>query len=122
MRSSIEAGREVAATTYSRDQQLRSLLVRETRELLEHVDVLVSPTTPITAPTIEADAPGSELARLTMPYDLTGIPAISLPCGFTSGGLPIGLMIGGRHFDEATVCRVAHAFEDATDWSRRPPL
>ena len=122
VRSSIEAGREVTATTYIQDHLLRHRLVGETRAVLEHVDVLVSPTTPITAPTIEADVPGSELARLTMPHDLTGIPAISLPCGFTSGGLPIGLMIGGRHFDEATVCRVAHAYEEATEWRRRPPL
>jgi hypothetical protein len=61
--------------------------------------------------------------RLTAPYDVTGIPAISVPCGFDADGLPIGLMIGARHFDEVTLCRVAHAYEQATEWhGRRPPL
>jgi len=54
---------------------------------------------------------------------VTGIPAISIPCGYDRDGMPIGLMIGGRHFDEATVCRVAHAYEQSTDWVlQRPEL
>jgi len=66
---------------------------------------------------------GAELARLTAPYDVTGIPAISVPCGYDRRGLPIGLMIGGRHFAEADICRVAHAYEQSTDWYlQRPDL
>jgi aspartyl-tRNA(Asn)/glutamyl-tRNA(Gln) amidotransferase subunit A len=63
------------------------------------------------------------LLRLMRPFNLTGLPAMSVPCGFTSSGLPIGLQIAGKPFDEATVLRVAHAYEQQTDWHRRhPPL
>ena len=55
------------------------------------------------------------------PFNLTGQPAVSLPCGFSTGGLPIGLQIAGRPFDEATVLRVAYAYEQATDWHTRSP-
>ena len=100
---------------------MQRLLIEETRGVLSSVDVLVSPTTECTAPTIaEGDLP-ARLARLTAPYDVTGIPAISVPCGVDPQGLPIGLMIGARHFDEVTLCRVAHAYEQATPWHRRRP-
>jgi aspartyl-tRNA(Asn)/glutamyl-tRNA(Gln) amidotransferase subunit A len=56
-----------------------------------------------------------------MPFNIAGIPAISLPCGFSGEGLPIGLQIAGRPFDEATVLRAAFAYECATDWHRRAP-
>ena len=60
---------------------------------------------------------------LTLPFNLTGQPAISVPCGFTRGGLPIGLQLVGRPFDEATLFRAAAAYESATDWhKRRPPI
>ena len=90
--------------------------------MLEQVDVLVSPTCSRTAPLIEDGDPTAELARLTAWYDVTGIPAISVPCGFDGNGLPIGLMIGGRHWDEATVCQVAGAYEAAVGWERVPIL
>ena len=61
------------------------------------------------------------ILRLMRPFNLTGLPAISIPCGFTSTGLPIGLQIAGKPFDEATVLRVAHAYEQHTDWHRRQP-
>jgi aspartyl-tRNA(Asn)/glutamyl-tRNA(Gln) amidotransferase subunit A len=62
-------------------------------------------------------------ARFTCPFNLTGQPAISLPCGFSKDGLPIGLQIVGRPFDEPTLLRIAHAYEQATKWHlRRPPL
>jgi aspartyl-tRNA(Asn)/glutamyl-tRNA(Gln) amidotransferase subunit A len=60
--------------------------------------------------------------RNTMPFNALGLPAISVPCGFTAAGLPIGLQIAGHAFDEASVLRIAHAYEQATDWRRRPPL
>jgi aspartyl-tRNA(Asn)/glutamyl-tRNA(Gln) amidotransferase subunit A len=62
------------------------------------------------------------LLRLMRPFNLTGLPAMSIPCGFTSAGLPIGLQIAGKPFDEATVLRVAHAYEQQNDWHRRQPL
>ncbi len=63
-----------------------------------------------------------QLIRFTAPFDLSGFPALSVPCGFGSGGLPIGLQIAGRPWAEATVLRVAHAYQQITDWhTRRPP-
>ncbi len=126
VRARIETGMKIPATNYLNEQRIRTQLIEEAREVFKRVDVLASPTTPITAPTFDAaEDPRAqgEIVRLTAPYDVTGIPAISVPCGFDSNGLPIGLMIGGRHFDEVTVCRVAHAYEQATDWhTRRPPV
>ncbi|HEY7293815.1 MAG TPA: amidase family protein, partial [Dehalococcoidia bacterium] len=62
------------------------------------------------------------MTRCTAPFNATHLPALSLPCGFTRAGLPIGLQIAGRPFDEATVLRAGHAYEQATDWhTRRPP-
>lgn len=102
------------------------------RCLLETVDVLVTPTTPIAAALIGQDsvryggleeAVLSAMIRCTAPFNATHLPALSLPCGFTRSGLPIGMQIAGRPFDEAMVVRVGHAYEQATDWHlRKPPL
>jgi len=84
------------------------------------------PTTPVVAPSIEGpDA--IEMARLltryTAPFNLTGLPALSLPCGYNSDGLPIGLQIIGRRWAEAQVLRGAYAYEQSTDWHiKKPPL
>ncbi|MYH40780.1 MAG: amidase [Chloroflexi bacterium] len=121
VRLSLESVSRVPATTYINAQRMQRLLVQETRSVLSSVDVLVSPTTECTAPTIAEGDLRARLARLTAPYDVTGIPAISVPCGVDPLGLPIGLMIGARHFDEVTLCRVAHAYEQATPWHRRRP-
>ena len=65
----------------------------------------------------------SLMSRLTRPFNLTGQPTISVPCGFTSEGMPIGMQLAGRQWQEATVLRAAHAYEQATDWhTRRPNL
>ena len=61
------------------------------------------------------------LGRFTCPFNLSGVPAISLPCGFTASGLPIGLQIAGRPFDEETILKVAWAYQESTDWHRRRP-
>jgi Asp-tRNA(Asn)/Glu-tRNA(Gln) amidotransferase A subunit family amidase len=100
------------------------------RRTLTEVDVLVTPTTPIAAPPIGAETAhyggGEEsmltaLIRLTSPFNGAQLPALSVPCGFTAGGLPIGLQIAGRPFDEATVLRAGYAYEQATGWERRRP-
>lgn len=100
------------------------------RRLLESVDLLLTPTTPITAPRIGQDAVyygNSEesvmgaMIRCTAPFNTTHLPALSLPCGFDRNGLPIGLQIAGRPFDEATVLRAGHAYEQATQWHLRTP-
>jgi len=97
-------------------------------------DLLLAPTAPSPAPLIASTtAPlqsGAEAARrfftrrsYTTPASLAGVPALSVPCGFTATGLPIGLQLIARRFEEATLLRVAHAYEQATAWRhRRPPL
>ena len=101
------------------------------RRTLEEVDVLVTPTTAIPAPLIGAETArygdGEEsmltaLIRLTSPFNGAHLPALSVPCGYSAAGLPIGLQIAGRPFDEATVLRAGYAYEQATAWHRRRPL
>jgi len=108
----------------------RDALTVAMRRTLETFDVLVTPTTPITAARIGQDTVrtgGADeptlvaMIRCTAPFNATHLPALSLPCGFTRAGLPIGLQIAGRPFDEATVLRVGHAYEQATDWHTRTP-
>jgi len=111
-------------------QRAVDALTAAMRTTLETVDVLVTPTTPITAPLIgqeslrygrmEESVLGA-MIRCTAPFNATHLPALSLPCGFNRDGLPIGLQIAGRPFDEATVLRVGHAYEQATDWHLRSP-
>jgi aspartyl-tRNA(Asn)/glutamyl-tRNA(Gln) amidotransferase subunit A len=103
------------------------LLRREIKNVFAMVDLLVTPTMadlPSTTEPIEQSAsldPGR--TRNTWPFDVAGLPAITVPCGFTRSGLPIGLQIVGAPFAESTVLTMAHAYEQATDWhSRRPKL
>jgi len=98
------------------------------RRAFDEVDVMVTPTTMRAASVIGEEqvevegirmSPGAAFASLTMPFNIAGVPAMSLPCGFTADGLPIGLQIAAAPFDEATVLRVGHAYECATEWHRR---
>ena len=114
-------GLALPATAYIHDLERRRALTEEMKALLERVDVLVSPTTPMTAPTIEEGDPDRALSVLTRGYNYTGVPVLSVPCGFDSRGLPVGLQIAGRHFEDATVLRAGHAYEQATDWHVRRP-
>jgi aspartyl-tRNA(Asn)/glutamyl-tRNA(Gln) amidotransferase subunit A len=100
------------------------------RRALEEVDVLVAPTTMRTASIIGEEpvmvgevelTTGGAFASLTMPFNLGGLPVVSLPCGFDALGLPIGMQIAGKPFAEETVLRAAHAYEQATEWHRRRP-
>jgi aspartyl-tRNA(Asn)/glutamyl-tRNA(Gln) amidotransferase subunit A len=132
VRLRLEGGLFISAADYLRAQQGRTLLDREARGLLEQVDLLAGPTEPVTAPELgAAQVPVGEhtlgtvaaLTQFTRPYNITGFPAISIPCGFSDSGLPIGLQLAGRPFDEVTVLRAAHAYEQATEWhKRRPPI
>ncbi|MGQ0575649.1 MAG: amidase family protein [Pseudonocardia sp.] len=101
------------------------------RQALTGVDLLASPATPIAAPPIGAqdaviggvELPVAAAAMLTAaPFNLAGVPAVSVPCGLTEGGLPVGLQLAGRPFDEATVLRAAHAYEQAGGWDPRSPV
>jgi aspartyl-tRNA(Asn)/glutamyl-tRNA(Gln) amidotransferase subunit A len=87
------------------------------------VDVLATPTTLSPAPTFATVLrPDFPFARSNMaPFNMTGLPALALPCGFSASGLPLSLQFAGRPFDEATVLRAGHAYEQATQWHRRHP-
>jgi aspartyl-tRNA(Asn)/glutamyl-tRNA(Gln) amidotransferase subunit A len=127
VRLRLQLGLQLRAVDYLQGLESQQRLRAEVKEQYAKIDVLVTPTTGSTASRIEDElsASGREvhLHHLTCPFNLTGQPAISLPCGFDSEGLPAGLQIVGRRFDEETVLRVAHAYEQATDWHlRRPPL
>ena len=130
IRLRLEAGLFISAADYLRAQQGRALFDRQARQLLDQVDLLAGPTEPVTAPRLLAERVqvGEEevgttaaLTQYTRPYNITGFPAISIPCGFSDTGMPIGLQLAGRPFDELTVLRAAHAYEQATDWHRRRP-
>jgi Asp-tRNA(Asn)/Glu-tRNA(Gln) amidotransferase A subunit family amidase len=94
------------------------------------VDLLVTPTTPVPAPLIAELKQNPDLLRPrellllrnTRPINVWGLPAISIPCGFTPAGLPIGLQIVGPHWGEAKVLQLAHAYEQATAWHKREPV
>jgi len=88
------------------------------------LDAIVTPTLPITSMPLDEMITDRDLPRLipfTLPWNLTGLPALSVPCGFTPAGLPAGLQIVGRPFDETTIFRVGHAYERATPWSQQRP-
>ena len=132
VRLRIEAGFFISAADYLQAQRARALFNRQSRDLLNEVDILAGPMAPITAHMIGAtevqvgDGTMGSIPALTQysrPFNMNGFPAITVPCGFSEEGLPIGLQLAGRPFDEETVLRTAHAYEQATEWhTRRPPL
>lgn len=127
----IRGGADVTAAAYTAARGQLETLRREVATLFEAVDLLVTPTMPVPPPPLDellADmatlrAREMLLLRNTRPFNALGLPAISVPCGFTRAGLPIGLQIAGAPGDEARVLALAHAYEQATDWhTRRPSL
>ncbi|MBI3635272.1 MAG: Asp-tRNA(Asn)/Glu-tRNA(Gln) amidotransferase subunit GatA [Candidatus Rokubacteria bacterium] len=133
VRSRAEAGFAVSAVEYLAALEQRAKVTREfITAVFADADVLVTPTIPEPAPSYETAKAGSvadviarmsAFTRFTRVFNTVGLPALSLPCGFTAAGLPVALQIVGRPFDEATVLRVGHAYEQATEWHRRrPPL
>lgn len=113
-----------SAAEYLRCLRVRELFIRQLARVLEQVDVLVTPATLEPAYRIEDFGRyPRDIVRPARPANLAGVPALVLPCGFTAAGLPIGLQIIGRWWDEAMVLRVGHAYEQATPFhQRRPPL
>jgi aspartyl-tRNA(Asn)/glutamyl-tRNA(Gln) amidotransferase subunit A len=111
---------------YGKAQRVRTLVRRDFQQAFERVDLIVAPTTPNVAFKMgEKEDPLQMYLNdvFTIPVNLAGLPGLSMPAGFTRSGLPIGLQLIGRPFDEPTVLRAAHAFERATEWhARKPPL
>lgn len=130
IRERMEKNMNQPTVVYLHAQEKRRMITRAFEATLEKVDVLVTPTLPVVPPLIEQneikvgrfkEAVRGILLRFTRPGNLTGLPAISVPCGFSSENMPIGLQIFGRRFDEATVLRAAHAYEQATSWHKMFP-
>jgi aspartyl-tRNA(Asn)/glutamyl-tRNA(Gln) amidotransferase subunit A len=125
----IRTGADVSATEYIHRRRELEKARREIWKVFESVDVFVTPTTPVPPPAIAQLKENPDqlrpaeilLLRNTRPVNVWGLPAISVPCGFTRGGLPIGLQIVGPHWREALVLQLAHSYEQATDWHKRRP-
>ena len=130
-RTRLESASLVPAWAYLRAQRARELIRRELMAALDKYDIIILPTGPVAAPTIEASTgrPGGYYQgrldlgrrRYTSPAALAGLPALSIPSGFSDAGLPIGMQIIGRAFDEATLFRVGQAYETATEWHTQHP-
>ena len=123
LREKMMIGGLFTSAEYVQAQRVRARLVAEVEAVLRGVDLLASPTAIVPAPTLATVwDPDFPFARSNMPpFNLTGLPALALPCGFSSSGLPLSLQLAGRPFDEATVLRAGHAYEQATEWHRRRP-
>jgi len=110
---------------YKQAQKVRTLVIKEFEDVFKEFDVLMAPTSPVAGFKIgeKVNDPLAMYAldMLTIPADAAGIPAISIPCGFNEDGLPVGLQIMGPQFEESRVLKVAHAYEQATDWHKRHP-
>jgi aspartyl-tRNA(Asn)/glutamyl-tRNA(Gln) amidotransferase subunit A len=124
---SLQRGAALSAVEYALARRMQTSFRHQIEHFFNDYDILLTPTTPVAAPPVEE----SEAARngrpslvcFTAPFNLAGAPALSLRCGFTADGLPIGLQIVARPWAEATVLRAGYAYEQATDWhTRKPPL
>ncbi|HUX86190.1 MAG TPA: amidase family protein, partial [Chloroflexota bacterium] len=130
VQASLLAGQLIPAADYSLALRVRRVLADRYRAVFQQVDLLATPTVavpayPIADATVASDGTtprdSAILSRNTRVANLTGLPAISLPAGFTALGLPIGLQLTGRAFDEVTVLRAATAYEASTDWHTKRP-
>ena len=130
VRQRIDAGGKVLATQYLAGLDVQKRVHAEFDAALQEVDAIVAPTVPVPAPPIGAEyvevdgkqiAVRAALVGMNRPANFTGHPAISLPCGFTRDGLPVGLQLIGRTFDESTLLRIAFAYERAHNWRSRHP-
>jgi aspartyl-tRNA(Asn)/glutamyl-tRNA(Gln) amidotransferase subunit A len=123
LRASFELGSFYTGIDYVQAQRLRRHLMVETDRAMAGFDAVAMPTAPVPTTPIDGSPPEHAMLRPrnTMPFNVLGLPALSVPCGFTASRLPVGLQIAGKAFDEAGILRIAHAYEQATDWHRRRP-
>jgi aspartyl-tRNA(Asn)/glutamyl-tRNA(Gln) amidotransferase subunit A len=121
----LRTGTKFSLSEYIQARRAQTLLRRQFEDYFERFDILLTPTSAVTAPLIEgpdAVEQAKLLTRFTSLFNLTGLPAISLPCGYTAAGLPIGLQIVSRPWAEALILRAAYAYERATEWHLRRPI
>lgn len=123
----LYVGEFISARQYLRALRIRPLVQQDLGRIFQDVDILLCPTTCVLPPRSEVGSDTSTRAFVlfphnTRPFSVAGVPALSVPAGFSGEGLPIGLQIIGRPFDETTVLNVGYAYESATEWhTRRPP-
>lgn len=126
----IEAGLLISATEYLKAQRARALFVQESHDLFEEVDIVAGPTVPIrpvARGTTHVAVGGASvsvmdaLTKMLRPFNTNGFPAMTMPCGFTEDGMPLGLQLAARPYDEMSLLRVGFAYQNATDWHRRKP-
>ncbi len=131
VRMLLELGELVTATDYLQAQRVRTLMQRAVAEMYQKIDVMISPTLPIPAARSGEEVttwPDGTVEALVMAYtrftsfaNVTGLPTLNQPCGFTKAGLPIGMQISGRPLEEKTVLQAGMAYEKATSWHQRHP-
>jgi aspartyl-tRNA(Asn)/glutamyl-tRNA(Gln) amidotransferase subunit A len=125
-RQRVASSMALSGVEYARARWRQVEFKHKLQLLMRDVDLTLTPTSPVVALNIadvEPAGPGRILARHTSPFNTLGVPVISLPCGFSAAGLPIGLQLSGRWWEEGLVLRAAHAYQQVTDWHlRRPPL
>jgi aspartyl-tRNA(Asn)/glutamyl-tRNA(Gln) amidotransferase subunit A len=135
----IEGAQNTPSAVYADARRRVDILRRDIQRVFEEVDLLITPTRRVPPGLIDPPAPPANAGRggrgrgaapggggggglnNTAAFDIYGLPTISVPCGFTADGLPIGMQVSGAHFDERTVIALAHAYEQATEWHRRRP-
>lgn len=125
LRSYLEHASQGSAADYARGCQERAAFRAQLTTLFDSIDLLLCPAVavPIPAEDPPAIVASIEVARFTLPFDVSGNPTLTLPCGFRDGTRPIGLQLVARHLDEGLLCRAGDAFQRETDWHRRhPPL
>ena len=124
VRQRLETGAAFTSTEYILARRTQTETKRRLELLFDEYDVLLLPTTPITAPLLDGENAverARQLTRFTAPFNLAGVPALSVPCGFTKEVLPIGLQIISRAWNEAGVLRAGYAFQQATEWHTKKP-
>jgi len=122
IRRRLEDGAKTTSTDYILARRTQIEVRKRCEQFFESHDILITPTTPIAAPTIEGNdavEQAGRLTRFTAPFNLAGLPALSVPCGFTKEGLPIGMQIVSRAWSEAKVLNAGYAYEQATEWHKQ---
>lgn len=125
IRRRLEDGANTPLADYILARRTQAEVKKRFEQFFESYDFLLTPTTPITAPTIEghdAVEQAGRLTRFTAPFNLAGLPALSVPCGFTGSGLPVGLQIISRAWGEFKVLNAGYAYEQATEWHKHKPV
>ncbi len=130
VRHRLQAGLDISAVDYIDAQRARSMFGHQMAEAMRDIDVLITPTVPIQTPTIAETTPpqgssfapaGGDFPNFTGVFNATGQPSLSLNCGFTKDGMPIGMMISGKAYRDAEVIGVGHAYQRVSDWTGKTP-